>query len=213
MPYSRSNPSPRYLELTALYRSLHREGEKSMRLTPEQTYPGVSLLPHIRRIKKLIRQTGATTVLDYGCGKGMQYEPHSLKVPDEGVFEGVIEYWDIDEVRCYDPCYERYNKLPEGQFDGVISTDVLEHCPEADIPWIVNEMFSYARRFVFAAIACYAAKAILPNGENAHTTIRPAEWWHDLFAATAAGYPDVIWKIIVEVHENDGHREHGAIGA
>jgi hypothetical protein len=208
MPYSRSNPSARYRELTALYRSLHREGEKRLGLTPEETYPGVSLLPHVKRIKELIKRTGAATLLDYGCGKGMQYEPHRLTVPGEGVFDGVIEYWDIDELRCYDPCYERYCTLPEGRFDGVISTDVLEHCTEDDIPWIVDEMFAYARRFVFACIACYAAKTTLPNGENAHTTVHPFAWWQEIFSTAAARHPDVIWKIFAEEHEHDGHNEH-----
>jgi hypothetical protein len=207
MPYSRSNPSPRYTEMTELYRRLHREGETRMGLSPERTFAGVSLYPHIRRIKNLIIETGATTVLDYGCGKGMLYEPHPMEVPGEGVFPGVIEYWDIDEVRCYDPCYERYCKLPEGQFDGVVSTDVLEHCIEDDIPWIVDEMFGYARRFVFASIACYPAKATLPNGENAHTTVRPKEWWDTVFSEAAARHPGVRWKIIVEVHDDD-HHEH-----
>jgi hypothetical protein len=209
MSYSRLNPSPRYLALTALYRSLHREGEKRLNLTPEETYPGVSLLPHLKRIRELIVRTGATTLLDYGCGKGMQYEPHRVTVPGEGVFDGVLDYWDVDEVRCYDPCVERYSALPEGQFDGVISTDVLEHCPESDIPWIVDEMFGYARRFVFACIACYAAKSTLPNGENAHTTVHPFAWWQAVFSAAGAKRPAVLWKIFAEEHAHGEHHEHG----
>ena len=210
MTYSRANPSPRYRELTALYRALHREGEQRLGLRPEETYPGVSLLPHVQRIKQLIARTGATTLLDYGCGKGMQYEPHRFEVPGEGVFDGVLDYWDVDELRCYDPCVERYSAVPEGQFDGVISTDVFEHCPAEDVPWIVAELFGYARRFVFACIACYAAKSTLPNGENAHTTVRPLEWWQAVFSEHAARHPGVVWKIFVEDH---GHDEHGGPAA
>ncbi len=209
MPYSRSNPSPRYREMTELYRRMHREGEKSMGLTPEKTFPGASLLPHVIRIKELIDSSGALTLLDYGCGKGKLYEPHGLQIPGVGVFDSVLEYWDIDEVRCYDPCYDRYSALPEGKFDGVISTDVLEHCLEDDIPWIVAEMFSFARLFLFANIACYPAMATLPNGENAHTTVRPVEWWQEIFSAASAGYPQVAWKTLFEVHAEDGHVEHG----
>ena len=209
MAYSRNNPSPRYLEMTELYRRLHREGEQQRGLPPEKMFPGLSLLPHIGNIKNLIRKTGARTLLDYGCGKGMLYEPRPLPVPGEGVFEGVIDYWDIDEVRCYDPSYDRYSALPDGQYDGVISTDVLEHCMEDDIPWIVDEMFSYAQHFVFACIACYAAKSTLPNGENAHTTVRPFAWWQNIFSETAARYPNVIWKIFAEEHDDGAHQEHG----
>ena len=94
----------------------------------------MSLFPHIKRIRDLVVTTGAVTLLDYGCGKGMQYEAHRLEVPGAGVFEGVLDYWDVDEVRCYDPCYAPDSALPEEQFDGVVSTDVPEHCPEEDIP-------------------------------------------------------------------------------
>jgi len=201
MTYSRTNPSPRYLRMMELYRELHARGESHLGLTAEETYPGVSLLPHVRRIKALIDRTGATTVLDYGCGKGMQYEPQKITVPGAGTSDSVIDYWDIDEVRCYDPCYEKYSRLPEGKFDGVISTDVLEHCPEEDVPWIVAEIFSYANRFVFASVACYPAKTTLPNGENAHCTVHPLEWWQRVFATAGERHPQVLWKLFVEQHE------------
>src|SRR5437763_1557904 len=81
--------------------------------------------------------------------------------------EGIAEYWDVDEVRCYDAGYQPYRKLPAGQFDGVISTDVLEHCPEEDLSWILQEIFSFARRFVFLNVACFPARKTLPDGTNA----------------------------------------------
>ena len=198
MSYSREHPSKRYGEMLALYRQLHADGEKFLGLSPESTYPGVSVLPHLARIKKLIQETGARTLLDYGCGKGIQYEIAPVRVAGEGVHDSVIDYWELDEVCCYDPCYTRFNRLPEGRFDGVISTDVLEHCPEEDLPWIVGEIFGYARRFVFAAVASYPAKSRLPNGENAHCTIRPLEWWRETFAAAAGAHPEVTWKLFVE---------------
>lgn len=203
MKFTRQNPSARYLELTGLYRRLHSEGERRLGLTADQTYPGISLLPHVKRIKDLIDRTGARTLLDYGCGKGYQYDPKLITIPDAGTWDSVIDYWDVDEVCCYDPCFERYSKLPEGKFDGVISTDVLEHCPEQDVPWIVAEIFDYATRLVFANVACYPALATLPNGENAHCTVRPFEWWNAVFAEVAKAHPAVTWQLLVE-----GHGDH-----
>ena len=40
MPYGRSNPSPRYLELIALYRQMHVEGERFLGQPPENTFSG-----------------------------------------------------------------------------------------------------------------------------------------------------------------------------
>ena len=51
------------------------------------------------------------------------------------------------------PASSNSRHSPTGQFDGVISTDVLEHCPEPDLPWILDEMFGAARKFIFANIA------------------------------------------------------------
>ena len=195
---SRSQPSARHRELLELYGRLHREGEQFIGLTPASTYPGVSLMPHIQRIKEMIYQTGARTLLDYGSGKGYQYDPQPIRIEGVGTWDSVPDYWDVDEVRCYDPCYVPYSKLPTGQFDGVVSTDVLEHCNAEDLPWIVEEIFSFATRFVFAAVACYPAKSRLPNGENAHCTVRPAPWWHELFQQAAGKHPRVKWKIIAQ---------------
>lgn len=193
MRFSRERPSPRYRELMELYRRLHVEGEKFLGLEPRATYPGISLMPHLERIRELIVETGAKTILDYGSGKGMQYEPQRIALPGRGEWDSVLDFWDVDEVRCYDPCYGPYSRLPEERFDGVVCTDVLEHCPEEDLPWVVNEVFSFATRFVYAGVACYAAKTRLPNGENAHCTVRPPEWWRGLFERTAATYPGVQW--------------------
>lgn len=198
MTFGRSNPSARYRELIALYRRLHADGERHRGLRPEQTYPGISLLPHLHRIKQLIEQTGARSVLDYGCGKALQYDAVDLEVPGIGAIDSIVDYWGVDEVRCYDPCVPRFDRLSDEPADGVIATDVLEHCPEEDIPWIVSEMFAHARLFVFASIACYPAKTTLPNGENAHCTIRPVQWWTEAFGAAAHDRPEVIWKLYLD---------------
>jgi hypothetical protein len=195
MAFSREHPSPRYRELLALYRELHAQGESRLRLRPEQTYPGISLLPHVARIKQLIEQTGSRSLIDYGCGKGLQYDATDLEVPGIGHIDSVIDYWDLDELRCYDPCVPRFENLGQDPADGVIATDVLEHCPQEDVPWIVAEMFSRARRFVFASIACYAAKTHLPNGENAHCTIKPPDWWGDVFRRACGARSEIIWKL------------------
>ena len=195
MTFSRDNPSHRYRELLELYGSLHAHGESQRGLTADRTYPGISLLPHLQRIKSMIEATGARTLLDYGCGKAQLYDATDLELPGVGRIETVIDYWDVEEVRCYDPCVPRFATLPSEPADGVITTDVLEHCPEPDLDWIVAELFDYARSFVFASIACYPAKTHLPNGENAHCTIRPVAWWNELFTRTARRYPSTEWKL------------------
>lgn len=202
MSYSRANPSPRYVALQELYHAMHREGERFLGIAPEDTFPGSSLAAQAGRIRRLIRKTGALTILDYGSGKGRQYDPRPIKDGEGGEWPSVMDYWDVEEVVCYDPCYPPFSQYPSDQFDGVISTDVLEHCPEEDVPWIVDEIFGFAKRFVFANVACYPARKRLPNGENAHCTIKPVEWWRDLVRTTAARHPGIEWEFWIQWRED-----------
>lgn len=194
--FSRADPSPRYRELTALYARMHVEGETRLGIPPEQTFAGSSLLPHIVRIKRLIEASGAKTVLDYGAGKGLQYRPQRIVIAGEHVADGIAEYWDVDEVRCYDPGYAAHSALPQEKFDGVVCTDVLEHCPQEDLAWILDEIFGYAKRFAYLNVACFPARKSLPNGENAHATVRPPEWWQRLVAGRAAAHAGITWELL-----------------
>ncbi|HTO51486.1 MAG TPA: class I SAM-dependent methyltransferase [Burkholderiales bacterium] len=204
MTFSRANPSPRYRALLESYRTMHAEGEKFMNVPPAETFPGFTLLPEAHHIKRLIDRTGALNVLDYGSGKGRQYDARGVRLATGEVVESIVDYWGVDYVHCYDPSLPKYWKLPEGRFHGVISTDVLEHCPEDDLPWIVAEMFAYAERFLYATVACFPAKKRLPSGENAHCTIRPPAWWEDLFQRVAASSPGIYWELSASVRTADG---------
>ena len=210
--YSRAHPSPRYQELTRLYRQMHEQGENFLGIPPEQTFPGQSLPPQAARIKRLIDATGSRRILDYGSGKGQQYQARDITLPGvPGQWPSIQAYWGVDEIVCYDPAYPPYSELPRGAFDGVISTDVLEHCPEEDIPWILDEIFSYARKFVFANVACYPAKKRLPTGENAHCTIRPLKWWEEQIHAVARKHPGVNYEVWIQWKDSAGKLDEKAI--
>lgn len=209
--YSRANPSARYRELVALYNKMHLEGDPRLNAAPEKMFPGTALKPHIPRIRHLIQATGARTLLDYGAGKGIVYRTTPWKAP-EGEFKSVKEYFGLDVLRLYDPAYPPHSELPSGKYDGVVCTDVLEHCPEEDIPWILDEIFGYARMFVYANVACYAALKTLPNGENAHCTIRPSEWWEQQLLEISRRHPGVAFYMLLETQTElpDGTRKSAA---
>ena len=200
---SRRNPSERYRRLLELYREMHVRGEALKRLPPERTFPGASLLPQAHHIRRLIAQSGSRSILDYGSGKGMQYRPMPLK--GESSWDSVQAYWGVERIACYDPAYEPFNRLPEERFDGVICTDVLEHCPEQDLPWIVDELFAHAAKFVFASVACHPAVKRLPNGENAHCTVRPPAFWDELFSKRAT----TTWEVRAYTRGEEGDARLG----
>lgn len=198
MNQSQHTPSKRYLELVSQCRDLHENGDRGRNIPSEKTFAGYSLYEQAVRIERMIRLTGAKRMLDYGCGKGKQYDAEIVDVPGDKQKRTIIDFWNVDVVHCYDAGYAPFSRKPEGTFDGVISTDMLEHCAEQDIPWILAELFAYADRFVFASIAAYASNKTLPNGDNAHVTVRALKWWRQHFAQAAAAKPNILWEIWVE---------------
>lgn len=190
--YTRTAPSPRYRRLVEQYQLMHLQGETHLGIPPEQTFPGASLPKEAARIKRLIKDTGAKTILDYGAGKGQQYWPRRMLDEQEGIdYPDVRSFWGVQDIRCYDPGFKPFTELPTGTFHGVICTDVLEHCPEEDIPWILGELFGFAEKFVYLNVACFPARKRLPSGGNAHCTIKPVKWWEEQLRSAQRPTPDV----------------------
>ena len=190
--YSREKPSLRYIELLGYYQQMHEKGAITEGVPAEQTFQGQSLTGHISKIRELIKKHSAATVLDYGSGKGHPYQSKNIKADDGVVYPDMKSLLNVRSITCYDPGYKPFQELPSGKFDSVISTDVVEHCPKDDLPWIIDEIFGYASKFVFINAACYPAKKSLPNGENAHCTVEPPEWWSQQFHAVIQNWPDVV---------------------
>lgn len=195
MEFSRTRPTRQFGLLAAHYASMHADGYEiddggtKRKLSAEEAFPGNELPKFIEPIKGLVVQHGAKTILDYGSGKGRQYRPAKVTQKNKDgsteTFDSIQDFWGVDSVRCYDPGVPEFAALPDTPVDGVVCTDVLEHCYAGDVPWIVRELFRLSTKFVFANIACYPAKALLPGGENAHCTQRHPEWWDGLFTATS----------------------------
>lgn len=202
--YTSSNPSQRWRELVSLYRLMHDEGDGIR--PPEKIFAGMPRPPQIPRLLTLIMKHNAKTMLDYGSGKGMQWRLNfNLDTIDDTKERNLMKYLGLTDVCCYDPGYGPYSQLPEGRFDGVTCLDVLEHCPEEDIPWILDQIFSYAKSFVFANIACFPAGKFLSNGENAHCTIKPVDWWRELIEQISVRHAGVEYLIICEQGAPKGH--------
>lgn len=121
-------------------------------------WEGSTLHGYVADIEKIIKTHKIDTILNYGSGKARFVPPH----------------W---YCRNYDPAVAGFEISPKAGADLVICVDVLEHIPENHIKNTLHIIFFLAKKFVFLTIACYPAKAILPNGKNAHYTVKPPEWW------------------------------------
>ena len=198
--FSRSNPSPRFKELAQFYRDMHQQGDQLKQVPADKTFDGKSLRPHILAVKQAVEEFQLKTLLDYGCGKATFYDRAELETPNGKTLRGLKQIWGVDGITLYDPGFEPYSQLPSGTFDGVICTDVMEHCSEEDIDWIIDELFAFSNRYLLCSIACYPAKKLLPNGENVHITLKKPGWWIDKFhdaASKRAAVDYYLWLGIV----------------
>lgn len=209
--YSRENPSPRYTELLGYYREMHEKGAVDQNLPPEKTFDGHSLYKHAGTIRGIIAKCHARTILDYGSGKGTQYGPNNIETPDGQKFPNIGAFWDVDTITCFDPGHAPFSVMPTGQFDGVVSTDVLEHCPREDIPWLVEEIFGFAKKFVYLNIACYPAGKTLPNGENAHCTVDAPPAWIERIRPAVERHPAPRCWLAFDVVNTDETGKRGIV--
>lgn len=215
MLFTRDTPSQRYSELLQHYLAMHRGGATDQGLDGARTFAGSALRQHVDAIGRLIETAGAASILDYGSDKAMMYQAGPEPAQDPAL--KVMPEWGTNvPVRCYDPAYPPYAELPAARFDGVISTDVLELVPEEDVPWVLDEIFSFANAFVYCVVACYPAKKNLPNGVNAHCSVKEPQWWESRFREVGRRHPKVHWELVLRVKNRLGRkrmlRRHGGPG-
>jgi len=146
-------------------------------------------------LRPLIIQQNIKTILDYGCGGSDWLEKG---FDDDG--SNAREYYGLTECLRYEPARgidERKN------VDCVICFDVLEHIFIADLEAVITDIFSHASKLVILNIACYQAAALLPNGENAHITVRPPQYWKALIDQIALRFPNI--SILLLTSESYGN--------
>lgn len=194
--FAAATPSAEFAELVGLYQRMH-EGDAAL-VNPDDADPfdGRRLSKHSGTVSALIADTGAETVLDYGAGKGQGYD--RLPGDSEASAWRAHPDWRGARVRLYDPGHAPIAQLGDEEFDGVISTDVVEHIAPFDVPWVIDDMFRRARKFVYVAAACYPAEAILLDGRNAHTIQQPPYWWQMQMELAARRYPRIRWQLVCD---------------
>ncbi|APE27887.1 glycosyltransferase family 29 protein [Aurantiacibacter gangjinensis] len=134
-----------------LYTSLHKVsdsfGRTSARLVPF--------------IEPIIADRTPESLLDFGCGKGML----GKALREAG-----------HDIELFDPYVPEFSNPPTRKLGLALCTDVMEHVPEEQVDDVLAQVRSYADDALFV-ISLTFADHILANGDNAHCTVRSAEWW------------------------------------
>ena len=113
------------------------------------------------KIRSLATKYAATSVLDYGSGKG------TLKEYLAGKKSPLVVYQ-------YDPGMN----IDERQVcDIVLCRDVLEHIEPECLDEVIQDLHRLTAKVMYAVIATSKSGDALPDGRNAHLIIQPGHWW------------------------------------
>lgn len=136
---------------------------------------GGSGASHFDTVKAFMDEVQPATTLDYGCGRMTLTEAfakHNIR------------------VQAYDPGIPGRGGIPK-LCDLVVCTDVLEHIEEDKLRNVLDHMFRVCLKAAYLNISTRPAKAILPDGRNAHICLHDADWWRERLKETG-------WEFIRE---------------
>lgn len=141
---------PGYHDTVAQYRQLY------------QPFYGSTAYLYFEQIAREVLALNPGSVLDYGCGRG----------------DLVAHFWADGRRRIakYDPAVPQHETMPDGSFDLVLCTDVMEHILMADVDMVLREIRRKSHKVLFT-ISLRPARAKLPDGRNAHVTLLSAKEW------------------------------------
>ena len=187
--------SEKYFKLIDYYQDMVTNGyHRDDGIFINKTYGTAEPIKFKEHIKKIINHFNCKTALDYGSGGS------DLNI--EEIEEGLTfcDYVGLEKIYQFEPAR---NIKSKGKFDLVLSFDVLEHIFIADLPWVINDIFSKANKCVLINVACYESAALLPNGENAHITLRHPLWWLGQIECISSLHKDVAWGLFTSQDYND----------
>lgn len=114
---------------------------------------------HAEAVKTYQDELGAETILDYGSGE-----------------EALTKALHPQRVSCFDPGIPKREGMPK-PCDLVVATDILEHVELEKLPNVLGHLRSIMLKGAYIVIATRPAKAILPDGRNAHLVVKDSSWW------------------------------------
>lgn len=153
--------------LPILYKDMHAAG----------LFLGDTWRAHADRFRQFVHPRPPGLIVDFGCG------PKGGLVADPYLGPTVVPY---------DPHVKAYAAPPWGAGPwAVFSSDVLEHLPVSQLRAFVRTLCKQRTiSHVFLALSTRAANKTMPNGMNAHLTVRPAAWWQGFFEFTLGEHFD-----------------------
>lgn len=128
------------------------------RLHQDTPMYGMGGSKHKDTVIKLSTQLKTTSILDYGCGKGMLAK--SLPFP----------IWE------YDPAIPEKSAPPKPA-DILICTDVLEHIEPDKLQYVLDDIRFCMKKVGYLVISTRNAVKTYANNQNTHLIVKGKDWW------------------------------------
>jgi hypothetical protein len=128
-------------------------------------WAGYGSYQYIDQLSSIVTKYDCRTMLDYGCGKGLQYS-------EKNNFANLI---GISEYALHDPAYKPYAVLPPGTWDLVICLDVLPFIDEFYIDEVVDLMLSRCNKMCVVALQDIS----IINRKKPFVCIKDQAWWQE----------------------------------
>ena len=119
----------------------------------------------VEAVNRLAVDHQATSILDYGCGKG------ALKTTLVEKYN-----WPASAIHEYDPGIPGKHVRP-APADVVACTDVLEHIEPDCLTAVIENLFNVTKKVAYILIVKQLAGKTLPDGRNTHLIVEPTMWW------------------------------------
>ena len=199
--FSADCPSLRYQTRLQKFLRRHIEGDPTQNLGPKAIDRGLNILSVAQFVRELLLENQVSSLLDYGCGKTIQYAPMEIKNAEGGVFSSLAEYFQVTEINCYDPTYPPVDVPPTGKFDAVVCIDVLDRIPAEDQSWVLAAIFNYATKCVLFKVASWQNSQALDTDEAECCTIKSPVEWQNLLAPFRQSLTQLKIRCIVQTSE------------
>lgn len=162
-----------------------------------KTFSGAFTFHHVQQVRVVIERCHVKTMLDYGCGKGVQYE----RAHDEtGIW--LRKAWPV-AITLFEPAWPAYSARPEGTFDMVLCSQVLCWVPPDERIEVLRDVFRYADKAVYIAEQLGPVKKQIVKGQ--------AEWkswdtpeWRELVRRVAREFPGIDVTLAYVIKQING---------
>lgn len=127
----------------------------------------LELLPKYPEVACFVEQYRPWSLVDWGCARGNLLNRIEQEYP-----------W-VQELGGYDPGNPLYSTVPDGEYECLVSCDVIEHFEPEQLTDSLKLMQQKFKKAAYLIVACYPAKKKLPDGRNAHLIVENCAWWFD----------------------------------